>query len=209
MAYTLTTMTDEVEALLDDSGNSYVSAAEIEDAIRWALHRYSVEDPRLAVGTISDVDGQAEYDIPGSFAGFLYVVTVWWPYDSSETPPLLYEVTWQMIDDDTLWIDADPDGDYELRVQYAAEHTLNGLDDASATTLDSRAEQLLITGAAGRSLLTNLRNEIDQVQVSESETAEWRRWAADRLAAFEYGLGEVRREKAQRGVTPDARVAWG
>ena len=203
-------MTDEVEALLSDSGNTYVTAAGIEDAIRWAMRRYEGVDPRVEVGTIDDVDDQVEYAIPAGFSGFLYAMHVWWPYDTAEEVPALTEASWFMIDDDTIRLrNAEPEGDYQIRVQYAAEHTLDGLDSATATTLDSRAEQLIITGAAGRSLLSNVRSEIDAVNVGDSEVAEWRRWAEGRLEEFERGLREVRDDKARGGVGGDARVSWG
>ena len=210
MAYTLTTMTDEVEALLSDTGNTYVSTGVIEDAIRWAMTRYDNVDPQVAVGTIDDVDDQVEYDIPSEWSGFLYALHVWWPYDTSEDVPALTEASWFMIDDDTIRLrGVEPEGDYQLRVQYAARHTLNGLDSATSTTLDERAEQLVITGAGGRALLSNVRAEIDAVNVGDSEVAEWRRWAEGRLDEFAAGLNEVRREKARRGVSGDARVSWG
>ena len=209
MAYTLTTMTDEIEALLSDSGNTYVTAAGIEDAIRWAMRVYETVDPAIAIGTINDVDDQVEYDIPAGFTGFMYAIHVWWPYDTSEDIPQLTEARWTMIDRDTIrLLDGEPDGDYQLRVQYATEHTLNGLDGGSSTTLDTRAEQLIITGAAGRALLANVRAEIDAVNVGDHEVAEWRRWADNRLKAFGDGLNAVRAGKVRTGGS-DARVSWG
>ena len=209
MSYTLTTMTDEIEALLGDSGNTYVTAEGIEDAIRWAIRRYEGVDPRMALGTIADVANQVEYDIPAGFTGYKYIVHLWWPYDSTETPPALVEAAWGWMDANTFrLIDGDPDGTKDIRVQYAAEHTLSGLDSATATTLDSMAEQLIITGAAGRSLLTNVRAEIDAVNVGDDEVAEWRRWTDSRLKDFSEGLAAVRIAKAMTGGA-DARVSWG
>ena len=207
MAYTLSTMTDAIEAMLKDSANEYWSTAEIQDAIEWALAVYSYRVRQQKIGTINDVDGQREYSL-STLTGLLQVTRVWWPYDSTDPAHPPNWVQWYMIDDDKLYldVDTDPDGTEVIRVFYNAGHTINDLASATATTPDVMGCELLIVGAAGRCVLTKSREVIDAINVSSEVTGDWEGWGRQRLKEFYETLdGVVSSER----MVDDARVSWG
>ena len=207
MAYTLTTMVHAVESLLKDSANDYWSAAEIQDAIEWAIAEYSYRMKRRLKATMDDVDGSREYDL-SSITGLIDVTKVWWPYDSTDPDHPPNWVPWYMLDDDTLYLDVDtePDGTQVIRIFYTAQHTLDGLDAASSTSIDDMGCELLIVGAAGRCVLMKSRDVIDAINVSSDVTGDWESWGRARLKEFYDSLGRVVSHERMVG---DARVSWG
>jgi len=207
MAYTLSTMTDAIESLLKDSSNTYWSTAEIQDAIKWALAEYSYRVRRRQVTTINDVDGSREYSLT-SISGLMQVTRVWWPYDSTDPAHPPNWVQWYMLDDDNLYLDVDtePDGTEVIRIFYNSEHTIKDLDSATATTLDDAGCQLLILGAAGRCVLTQSREVIDAINVSEEVTGDWESWGRARVKEFYEGVDRIVSSERMVG---DARVSWG
>jgi len=207
VAYTLSTMTDAIEAMLKDSDNDYFSVAEIQDAIEWALAVYSYRVRQRKIGTIDDVDGQYEYSL-STLTGLEQVTRVWWPYDSSDPDYPPNWVQWYMIDDDTLFLDVDtePDGTKVIRVFYTKAHTIKDLASATETTPDDVGCELLIVGAAGRVVLSQAREVIDAINVSSEVTGDWDSWGRARLKEF---YEELDRITSSERMVDDARVSWG
>ena len=207
MAYTLSTMTDAIEAMLKDSANAYWSTAEIQDAIEWALAVYSYRVKQRAIGTINDVAEEREYSLD-TLTGLVEVTRVWWPYDVTDEAHPPNWVQWYMLDDDKLYLDVgtDPDGSEVIRIFYTKAHTIDGLASATATTPDVMGCELLIVGAAGRCVLTKSREVIDAINVSSEVTGDWEGWGRQRLKEFYETLdGVVSSER----MVDDARVSWG
>ena len=148
MSFTLAQMRDKVELMLDDSGNAYWATADIDQAIRHAFFIVAELFPRRLVGTISDVDGQYEYDLT-TLTNWKEVIQIHWPYDSSDPQQPPNVADWQFIDQDTIVLTTttEPDGTDKLRVFYTARHTLNGLDSDSASTMSEILEEIVIQGA--------------------------------------------------------------
>jgi len=207
MAHTLTSLIEAVGSMLKDSSNTYWSADEIEDAIRWALAEYSAVNPRRLETTIDDAAGSREYSL-GSITGLLKVTRVWWPYDATDTVYPPNSVQWYMLDDDTLFLDAqrEPDGTGKIRVFYTAGHIIEGLDGALATSVDDMGCQLLIIGAAGRCVLMKSREAIDSINVSTEVARDWEHWGLARAREFGDGIERVMNRERMVG---DARVGWG
>ncbi len=156
---------------------------DIDESIRWALGRFNEIAPQETITSLTLTSAGREVDL-SSITDLLRVTRVWWPYSSSSPtfPPnwVSYEV-WG----DTLFIDSDsePQSGDVVRVWYVRLCTVNGLDDATATTLPSDAETLLVTGAAGY---------VAEERITEKPG--WRvprdlkEWAIARLHDFERGL---------------------
>jgi len=208
MTHTLSSLTDDVEALLKDPSNTYFSTDEIQDAIEWCLTEVNRVYHQREDTTIDDVEDTREYSL-SSITGLVAVTEVWWPWDASDPTYPPPRVHWFMLDDDTLYLDVDddPDGTEDLRIFYTKDHTIEGLDGASSTTLDDYACELLAIGAAGRVVLGQGREAIDTINVSVEVAGDWEAWGRGRLEEFRRGLEGLRGREI--GRSGDARVSWG
>ena len=171
-----------------------VSQDDIDEAIRWALHRYTEVMPNRAIGTITLSSAGREVSL-ASLTSYIEVERVWWDYDSSDSA---YPPQWRDFEvwpGDILYID---DGDEPasgdvVRIWYTKMQTLNGLDGAAVTSLPFDAETMICIGASGYAL---------QERVQESEGSRiptrLREWADLRRKEFEVGLKRLARHAGVR-----------
>jgi len=203
----LDTIIDRVEALLTDSGNADWSTAELTQAIRLALSELSTLLPARAVTTIDAVDGQYEYSL-SSITGLVCVTEVWYPYLSTDDSyKLPHAVKWRMLDDVTLFLDVDddPDAQYKIRLFYDQVQTLEGLDGATATTLNNAEKSVLVLGAAGYAALAKGRDLMNEVTIGSDVPQGYMDWGKARLSEFGqrvYGLSGLDVE------SEDSRIGW-
>jgi hypothetical protein len=167
---------------------------DIDEAIRWALHRYSEAHPDETTTTVTlSADGR-EVDISGITA-YQQITRVWWDYDASDPahPPRWRD--FEVWPGDVLFIDSagEPQSGDAVRIWYTRARTLNGLDGASATTLPVEDETLIVTGAAGY-----VAQERVQEEGQRFVPRKLREWAAARIREFERGLKAVARHEAAR-----------
>lgn len=203
----LDTLRDRVEALLTDSSNAEWSTAELDQAIRLALSELSSYLPVAAATTVDAVDGVYEYDL-SAITGPVGVLEVWYPYLAGTS---VYgrprPVQWRMISDTRLMIEPEeePDAAYDLRIFYEEDHTLEGLDSATATTLSAAEKSALVIGAAGYAAIAKARGWTNEVTVGGDAVSQLERWGKARLDAFTAALERL----AERAVgDDDARVSW-
>ena len=167
---------------------------DLDEAIRWALHRYNEVLPDQTVTTVDLSAAGREVDI-SAITDDLEVLRVWWDYDSSDPAHPPHWRTFQVWPGDILYID-DPDepqsGD-TVRIWYTRMHTINGLDSATATTLPADAETLIVTGAAG---VATQERQLEEA--SRYVPRKLREWAEARLREFERGLSAAVRRRAAR-----------
>ena len=173
---------------------------DVDEAIRWALHRYSQVRPDQTVTSVTLAAGGREVDI-SSITDYWNVARVWWPYTaaSPEYPPKWRD--FELWPGDVLYIN-DPDepqsGDV-VRVWYTRVHKLNGLDSATATTIPVSAETVIVVGASGFAAQERVQDES-----SRFVPRKLREWASARLREFEGALRAAsRRQAAQHsGIAP-------
>jgi hypothetical protein len=194
----LDTLRDMVKQDLDDTGNDVWSTDDIDRAIKRALIDYSQVRPQEAVTTIElPADGR-EVDI-SSISGLTRVVKVWYPYDSSaaESPP-----RWVQWDKwaQTLYISSgdEPAGGKTVRIYYQKQHTIEGLDGASETTVPAEDEEVLIAGAGAYASLQKARGSVGEAGVSTETPEHWLGWGINRMAAFNEALRRVRTRELRR-----------
>lgn len=196
---TLTTLRARVSALLTDTGNAVWATGTIDEALRLALHEYSLKRPSRAIGTVTLTAAAREVALSG-LTGLIEVERVWFPYTaaSPEYPPKW--VLWKVLDNAgafTLFLDvkATPAVDDVARVFYRKLHTLNGLDSATGSTFAVEDDSLLALGGAGYSCLAR---SIDLNETAANMTASTPNYGA--LASML--LGDFRRQLgAQKRVT--------
>ena len=167
---------------------------DLDEAIRWALHRLNeVSADKTLVSVTLTGDGR-EVDI-SSLTDLLQVQRVWWDYDSSdpEHPPQWRD--FEVWPGDILYIDDgdEPETGEVVRILYTRLHTLNGLDNASTTTLPADFETLIVVGAGGFACQERTMDEEGRYTPYKL-----REWAAKRLSEFERGLKRLARHSAIR-----------
>lgn len=168
---------------------------DIDEALRWALHRLSEVSPDRTITTLTLSASGREVDV-SSITDYLEFERVWWPYDSSDPayPPNWRDfVLWPS--DDILFIkDGDePQSADVVRVWYTRIHSLNGLDSASVTTIKADQETLITGGAAGF-----VAQERVQDQPGSRVPVRLREWADARLREFERGLAALSQREGAR-----------
>ncbi len=182
----LSTLRARVASLLKDAGHALWTTGELDDAIRRALHRYSEMRPQELVATLTLADAGREIPLTG-ISGLLRPLRVWYPYSASEPgyPPRW--VPWDLHGPATLFLDVaeEPQAGEEVRLFYAALHTIEGLDAAAATTVPLDDEETIVLGAAGYAALARAAYATEAVTLSRETAAQWRAWAEARLAEFE------------------------
>ena len=167
---------------------------DIDEAIAWALQRYSEVKPRRRITSLTlEADGR-EVDI-SSITDYIEVERVWWNYDSDNPaqPPDWRD--FELWSGDILYID-DPDEpvtDDVVRIWYTALHSINGLSGASVTTFDDHAQNLIVVGAAGYAAQERVQEE-----KGRSVPRKLREWAEARLKEFERGLKALASREAAR-----------
>jgi len=167
---------------------------DIDEAIVWALQRYSEVKPRRRITSLTlEADGR-EVDI-SSITDYIQIDRVWWPYDSTDPaqPPNWRD--FELWSGDLLYIDDldEPVTDDVVRIWYTALHSINGLAGASVTTFDDHAQNLIVVGAAGYAA-----QERVQEQPQRAVPRKLRDWADARLKEFERGLNALASREAAR-----------
>lgn len=163
---------------------------DIDEAIRWALHRYSLASPYTAIGSVTLAADGREISLT-ALTRLLQVHKIWCPYNADEEPVWRAFQQWPgkivyIVDDLT-----EPETGDVARVWYSCLHTIYDLDYATETTPETAHLTPIVTGAAG--YVAQMRSqETQQVGVA----TKLREWAEARLKEFEDELQRLRRKPA-------------
>ncbi len=197
---------DILELVLADAGNAIYSTAELDAALRSALHEYSQSWPNHNVATVElEKDGR---EIEMGITGLLAVVNVWWPYDDTADvwPPNRVRA-WRQMDlagEPTLYFDsingAEPLEDEVVRVWYTALHTIDDLDSADTTTVRPDHENVIIQGAAGKAAMTRAVELAETADIDIYIVESLRAWARLKLREFFVALQQLRAESVRQGL---------
>ncbi len=182
----------------EDSGNYQWSDDELTRHINRAVKELSERVPLPAKATLPTTSGSREIDI-SSLTNRVMVQAVEYPGD--EFPPRYQRFS---IWGDTLVITSgdEPNGS-NCYIYYGSLHTI----DADGSTIPSKYEDLVVTGACGYAALEWAVYAINRVNVSGTMTpGEYRAWGNDRLRTFKEGLrrlGRRQRIRTQQLFIPD------
>ena len=194
MGETLATLRDRVEAELRDSSNATWSTGEIDAHIRRALRAYERVDPQRLDTTIQSALDTREYSL-SSVTGLLSILDMWYPYDSSSPQYPPNRVAWSRLVGGTLYLHTDdgPSGDAadDIRLFYTAQHTIEGLDGESTSTLDAQGDDLIVVGAVAFAALQHAGDLVGAVTVSGRTPRQMMDWGNLRMQAFDEGLGKL------------------
>ena len=186
-----TGMRARVQSRLQDADAARWSTADVDEAIRTALQVYSRTNPHHAIGTITAVAGREQS--LSTLTGLIRVEKVWWSYDST-TPG--YPPNWRQFEvwpGSLLYIDdrTAPTAGQVIRVWYTKQHTINGLDSATATTLPAEDVDVIISGAAHFAARARAVELAESATVDDAVVERLRKWADDEGSAFRYGVRQA------------------
>jgi len=166
------------------------SQEDIDEAIRWAMYRYTEVKPHRNLTTVTLTADGREVDV--SAIDYLDIERVWVNYDATDPR---YRPEWadfEVWPGDILFINEseEPESGDVIRIFYTTEHTIENLDSATATTISDRDVNVLVTGAAGYAA---------QERIHEKEhwwgNRDLREWAFQRLKEFESALIRISRRE--------------
>lgn len=205
---TLTELIVQVELELKDTGNVRWSDGELTAHIRRALRAYNRVAPQRLAATLRASAGEREYSLAG-LSGLMEVTDLWYPWDEDHPTYPPPRPRWSLIGDGLLYLEVEApprgDGTDDLRIFYTAPHTIQGLDGASATTLDAQGEQVVILGASAYAAMQLAQSLMGTVTVSGWTPRQFQDWAMARAKAFEVCLEQVRRRAI---MAQESRTFW-
>lgn len=149
MPWSLATYVERVASLINDVTQNVYPTSAIHDAIRQALHEYSAQLPIEQQTTLTLADDSPEIDV-SSISGILNVTGVWLPYtpDNPEQPPNSRRFRYWPDLQKVCLTDGRPAAGDVARIFYTRQHSINGLDSASVTSVCAAHEWLIVRGAA-------------------------------------------------------------
>ncbi|MEX0800770.1 MAG: hypothetical protein WD379_06105 [Dehalococcoidia bacterium] len=186
-------MRDRVRADLhdEDATNERWTDSELDRHIQRAVRDFSLSLPLEAKAALSTTAGSRDVSIAG-LADLVAVEAVEYPL--GEYPPsyVRYSVWLSTL---TLLIESTPAEVEGVNVYYTKLHTLDG----SSSTLPSRLEDVVATGAGAYAALEWSSFATNRVNVGGKDV--WRdylAWGQERLAQFQQALAEHGRRNAVR-----------
>src|SRR3990172_2907509 len=175
----------------EDAANQRWTDGEVDRHIQHAVRDFSLSVSLEAKTTLTTTAGSRDLSTAG-LADLVAVEAV--EYPTGDYPPTYvpYSVWLSTL---TMLIDAAPAGVESVNVYYTKLHIL----DATSSTLPSRFEDVVATGAAAHAALEWASFATNRVNVGGQDV--WRdylTWGQERLAEFESALAEYGRRNAVR-----------
>jgi len=203
----LAAIRDLVEADLMDSANAYWATGEIDAAIRRALYTYNRLAPRQTDAVIDTAADTREYSL-AALTGIMQIVKIWHPWNPTDPAYPPETIDWGIIGSmGTVRLEGANapagDGTDKLRVFYHLGYTIEDLDSATATTLNSEGEWLIVLGATAYAAIQLAQSAIGTVNATNMAPTDYRKWADRKLTDFHMALHQLRRRS---GLHQDART---
>jgi len=174
----------------EDSGNYQWSDAELTRHINRAVRELSERVPLPVKATLPTTSGSRELDISG-LSDRIMVEAVEYPVDASPSNYQRFSIWGNTL---TIISGSEPNGS-NCYVYYGAPHTL----DANGSTVPTKYEDLVTTGACGYAAIEWAAYAINKVNVGGTMTPrEFRLWGSERLGIFKETLKRLGRRQRVR-----------
>lgn len=171
---------------LKDEATPYQwSDDELTRHINRAVKELSERVPLPAKATLPTVSGSREVDI-SSLTDRIMVQAVEYPVDESPAKYQRFSIWGNTL---TIISGDEPNGS-NCNVYYGKLHTI----DANGSTISSKYEDLVVTGACGYAAISQAALSINKVNIGGTMTpTEYRAWGNERLRIFKDGLKRLGR----------------
>ena len=175
----------------EDTANQRWTDGELDRHIQRAVRDFSLSVPLEAKTALNTTTGSRDLSIAG-LTDVVAIEAVEYPIDDYPPTYVPYSVWLSTL---TMLIDAAPGGVENANVYYTKLHTI----DATSSTLPSRFEDIVATGAGAYAALEWASFATNRVNVGGQDV--WRdylTWGRERLAGFERALARHSRRAAVR-----------
>lgn len=177
----------------EDTGNYTWTDNELDRHIQHAVKDFSEQIPHQQKATLATAADSREIDISG-LSGRIMIEAVEYPVTAYPSSFQRFSVWGDIL---TIISGGEPDGS-DCYIYYGSLHTL----DATGSTLPTKHEDLVATGATAYAALEWAAYAINKVNVGGADVArEYRQWGSERLAVFQetlVRLGRRQRVRVQR-----------
>jgi hypothetical protein len=206
MSDTLSQLITKVQGLLGDDGTIFTTAI-CTAAIRQTLDEWNLRVPTNAAITITGVNDQYEYELSDEDSSAVEILDVLRQGDNNDELDIsiTYDEYWE--DERLFFRLRSPITTSEtLIVRYKIRHTISGLDSAVESTLQTRDDQTIVTGAAYFAIMIRATSRIETINLSKDQSDNYREVAIAYAMAFGQRIQQAVKRKAPVGE-PDRR-AW-
>lgn len=210
MSDSLTTLIGKVQNILGDASGTYFTTAIITAAIRQALSDWNLRVPIAAAELITGVADQYEYELSDLDANSCEIVDVLLQgTDTAQEESASLDYDWYYEDERIFFRLRKPVTTADtLIVRYHKLHTISGLDSATESTLLARDDQAMVDGGAFYSIMIRATSRIETVNVSETQSDNYREMAGGFAAGFGQRVAAATKYRRAPVSEPDTRT-WG
>lgn len=208
MSDSLTTLTTKIQAMLGDPTVQIFSSATVTAALRQTLAEWNLRAPIHAAELITGVNEQYEYELSDHDANALDILDVLRQGDNADELDVSLDFDWYTEDERVYFRLRRPVTTSEtLIVRYTKNHTINGLDSATESTIPARWNQAMIDGGAFFSILIRATSRIEDNNLDKQVMKNYQDIAAAYGAAFALQMATATRKRKAPVSEPDAR-SW-
>lgn len=206
MADTLTQLIAKIQPLLGDDGTIFTTAL-CTAAVRQALAEFNRIAPQHAAVTITGVNDQYEYELSDEDSNAVAIIDVLRQGDNANEIDISLTYDGYIEDERVFFRLRTPVTTSDtLIVRYTLNHTINGLDSATDSTLLSMHDQIIVDGACYHAIMIRAVARVESINLSQDQSDNYREVASHFRQAFQLGMTEAARRRAPVGE-PDTR-AW-
>ena len=143
---------NQMRLFLQDTDSTRYSSDLLDSSLRQALNHFSLAVPRVNKAELMVIIDSTEVTL-NSLSTLTQVLALWYPWCDGDlpTPPLQdWYLYWQSGVPVLRLNERIFEEGTTLKLFYAANHTITGLDDAESTSVPEVMQEMLALGAAGK-----------------------------------------------------------
>ncbi len=208
MSDSLTTLIGKVQNILGDSSGTYFTTAIVTAAVRQALTEFNQVLPQHLATVLDGVNDQYEYELSDHDPSAKTILDILRQGDNQDELDVSLDYDDYIEDERVFFRLRQPvTSDDFLIVRYTADHTINGLDSQTESTILARHDQILVDGSAYHAVLIRATARIETINLSKDQSDNYREVAGHFRTAFQAGLADAARRRRAPVSEPDRR-AW-
>jgi len=207
MSDSLTTLITKVQNILGDASGIYFTTAIVTAGVRQALDEFNLAVPVYAAITITGVNDQYEYELSDEDSLATDILDVLEQGDNQNELDISldYDKYWE--DERLFFRLRQPETTSNtIIVRYTKDHTINGLDSATESTIQAQHDQVIVDGAAFYAITIRATARVETINLSQDQSDNYREIAEQYKTAFKAGITQAQRRQAPVSE-PDTR-AW-
>ena len=207
MSDTLTQLIAKAQANLGDDGTIFTTAL-LTASFRRALQEFNRRSPQIAAGLITGVNDQYEYEVSDLDPLAVTILDVLRQGDNADE--LDVSITYDAHnEDERVWFRLrEPVTTSDiLIVRYTLNHTINGLDSGTESTVLAVDDQTLVDGGCFYAVMTRATGRVETNNLNSNTAQAYMQIAGHYQTAFNLGLTNLARRRSAPVGEPDQR-AW-